>query len=204
MPVEDVFQAALVQVSLLEQLLDARLILGPANAGGDGHDVFGPENFGGHAFVINTLGLAHSFLGQTAGGEKLHGESPDQQVLAFHLPTVCLQMRVNGGNACGQAFILRDEKNIRVVSGEWFDVVNCRERAAQRPVFNQSRRHEIVRPAQNIGQRQTVGLLIDSHVERITKFTPSRKLVRGSWNWCRLYRAWNCFDDEPGAWPWAI
>src|SRR5215472_7536446 len=123
MPLQDVFQAVLVQVGLLKQLLDAHLILGPANAGSNGYDVFGPEDFGGQAFVINVLGLAHRFLGQTAGGEKPNGESPEQQVLALHLPAASLKVRVNAGNAGGHAFVLWDEKNIRVVSSEWFDVV---------------------------------------------------------------------------------
>ena len=34
--------------------------------------------------------FAHGFLGQTIGGEKLHGESTDQRVLSFHQPAVCL------------------------------------------------------------------------------------------------------------------
>ena len=37
-------------------------------AGSDGHNVFGPENFGVDAFVINALSLARSFLGQTGTG----------------------------------------------------------------------------------------------------------------------------------------
>jgi hypothetical protein len=58
MPLQDVFQAALVQVGLLDQLLNARLIFGSAHTGSDGHDVLGPEDFGGHAFVIDSLGLS--------------------------------------------------------------------------------------------------------------------------------------------------
>jgi hypothetical protein len=37
--------------------------------------VLGPENFRWYAFVINPLGLAHSFFGQTVGSKKLHRES---------------------------------------------------------------------------------------------------------------------------------
>jgi len=39
MPLQDVFQLCLIEVRLLEQLLDARFVLGPAHAGGYGHNV---------------------------------------------------------------------------------------------------------------------------------------------------------------------
>jgi hypothetical protein len=35
MPFQDALQAALIEVGLLEQLLDARLVFGPPDAGGD-------------------------------------------------------------------------------------------------------------------------------------------------------------------------
>ena len=37
--------------------------------------MLGAKHFGGHAFEINPLGFANSFLGQSVGGEKLHGKS---------------------------------------------------------------------------------------------------------------------------------
>ena len=40
MPLEDVFQLRSVQAGLLKELFDARLILRPSHAGGNGHDVF--------------------------------------------------------------------------------------------------------------------------------------------------------------------
>src|SRR2546425_641879 len=133
MPLQEAIQTALLQVGLLEQLLNARLVLGPANTRSDGHNVFGPENFGGHSFVIDSLGLAHGFLSQSAGCKKLHWESTHQQMFAFDLPSLSLKVRINGGNAGSQPSILWDEKNVGVVGGEWFDVVNRRERAAERP-----------------------------------------------------------------------
>ena len=120
-------------------MLDARLVLGPTDAGRDGHDVFGPKNFGGHALIINALGFPHRFLCQTTGGKKLHRESPDEHLLPFHLPAVCLEVGVDGGNAGTYAFVLREEKNIGVVSGERLEIVNRRQRAAERPFFNQPR-----------------------------------------------------------------
>jgi hypothetical protein len=82
----------------------ARIIICRERAGA--HDVFGAENLGGHAFVINALGLAHRFLGQIARGEKLHRESTHQRMFPFDLPSVCLEVRVNCGNAGSQAFVL--------------------------------------------------------------------------------------------------
>ena len=64
MPLQDFFQPGFVQVGLLEQLFDARLVLRPSHAGGNGNDVLGAEDFGRDALVFNTLGLAHSFPGQ--------------------------------------------------------------------------------------------------------------------------------------------
>jgi hypothetical protein len=42
--------------------------------------------FGGHAFVINSPGLAHGFLCQTVGGEKLHGKSTHEEMFAVEAP----------------------------------------------------------------------------------------------------------------------
>src|SRR3974390_184564 len=99
MPCQDACQLAWVKVGLLEQLLNPDFVLGPAHTGSDGHEVFGTENFGGHAFVIDSLGLAHRFLSQAAGGEKLHWKSTHQQMFAFHVPSLGLEVLVNSGNA---------------------------------------------------------------------------------------------------------
>jgi len=96
------FQLRFIQPGLLEHLFDARLVLGPTNAGGNGHDVFGAENFRRHAFVINVLGFTHGFLGQSVGGEKLHLESARQKMLALDLLALSLQMRVDGRDASDQ------------------------------------------------------------------------------------------------------
>ena len=98
MPLQDIIQLCLIEIRLLEHLLDARLVLGPAHAGGYGHNVFGAENFRRHAFVINMLSLAHGFLGQSLGGEELDGKSTNEEVFAFDLPTLCVQIRVDGWN----------------------------------------------------------------------------------------------------------
>ena len=76
MPLQHAFQIGFIEVGLREQLFDARLVLGAAHAGGNGHDVFGAENSGWHTFVVNALGLAYGFLGQTMRGEELDGKSP--------------------------------------------------------------------------------------------------------------------------------
>src|SRR5882724_8705123 len=168
MPLQDVFQLCLIEVGLLEQLLDARFVLGPAHAGGYGHNVFGAEYFCRHAFVINMLSLAHGFLGQSLGGEELDGKSTNEEMFAFDLPTLCLQMRVDGRNARSQSFVGGDEENVRIVGGERFDVINRRERAAERPVFNQLRGNQFVRRTQQVGQGQIIGRLIGCHDRRIS------------------------------------
>ncbi len=77
MPMQYLFQLGLVDIGLRKHLLDARLILGAANARGNGYDVFGAKNLGGHAFVIHMLRFAHCFIGESIGGEKLHGKPAD-------------------------------------------------------------------------------------------------------------------------------
>ena len=71
MPLQDVFQPRFIQVGLLKKLFDARLVIRPSHAGGNGHDVFGAEDFGGDALEFDAFG----FLGQSAGDKKLHRES---------------------------------------------------------------------------------------------------------------------------------
>jgi len=135
MPLQDVFQPRFVNVGLLEHLLNPRLVLGAPHAGGDGHDVFGSENLGGYAFVVNAPGLAHGFLGQAGGGKELHWESSHQQMFGLDLPALRLQVCVDGGNSGGEPLVLGNEKNVRVVSGERLDVINRRERPAATKPF---------------------------------------------------------------------
>src|SRR5262245_38635012 len=65
MPLQDLFQFYFIKVGLLEELFDARLVLRPPHAGGNGHDVLGAENFRRHALIIDALGFAHGFLAQS-------------------------------------------------------------------------------------------------------------------------------------------
>ena len=176
MALQDIFQAGLVQVGLLEHLLNAGFVFGAADAGGDGYDVLRSENFGGHTFVIDALGVPDSFLGQPAGGEKLHGKSLNKQVLAFDFPALSLKMRVDGGYAGGDAFVTGNKEYVGIVGGEWFDVVNRGKRTAEGPIFDQPGGHEIVSRAQNIGEREIIGWLIDCHTEGNSRFRSSRKL----------------------------
>jgi hypothetical protein len=106
-----------------------------------------------HAREFDTFGLAHGFPGEAAGGEKLHGKSAQQQMFAFDLPALGLQVRVDGRDASGQTFVGGDEKNVCVVGGEWFDVINRRQRAAECLVLNQLRGDQTVHRSQHISQR---------------------------------------------------
>jgi hypothetical protein len=56
------FQLCFVEIGLLEKLFDARLVLRPAHAGGDGNDVFGAEDFGGIARRIDRAASKPHFL----------------------------------------------------------------------------------------------------------------------------------------------
>ena len=85
MPLQHVCQIRFIEISLCQQLLDASLVLGSSHTGRNGNDVFGAKNHGRHAFVINPLGGAHGFFGQTAGGKKLNGKSAQEQVFALDL-----------------------------------------------------------------------------------------------------------------------
>ena len=101
MPLQDFFQLRFIEIGLLEHLFDTRLVFRPPYAGGNGDDVFGAENFRGHAFIINARRFANGFFGQSVGGEKLNGKSAHQQMFTFNLPALRLQMRVDGRDAGG-------------------------------------------------------------------------------------------------------
>ena len=90
MPLQHVCQIGFVQVGLLQELFDARLVLGAADAGSNGDDVFGPENLGGHVFVVQPFRLAHGFLSQSGSGKKLDGKAPQQKVFPLNLPALRL------------------------------------------------------------------------------------------------------------------
>ena len=110
MPLEHFCQIRFIEVSLLEKLFNAHLVLGASHAGGDGDDVFGAENFRRDAFVFDPFGLVHGFLRQSVGGKELDGESTDQKMFALDLPALGLQICINGGNSGGQACVLGNEK----------------------------------------------------------------------------------------------
>ena len=133
MPLQDFFQPGFVQVGLLEQLFNARLVLLPSHAGGNGNDMFSAEDFRGHAFEFDAFGLAHGFPGQSAGSKELHRESAHQKMFTLDLPALCLQVRVDGRDAGGQALVSGNKKDVRVVGGERLDVINRRQSAAERP-----------------------------------------------------------------------
>ncbi len=99
MPLEHFCQIGFIKIGLLQQLFDARLVLGPAHAGGNGNNVFSAKDFSRNPFVIHTFCLTHGFLGQSAGGKKLDGKPTEQKMFTFNLPALCLQVCVDGGNA---------------------------------------------------------------------------------------------------------
>jgi len=110
MPLQDFLQLRFIQPRLLQHLFNAHLVLDATEAGGNGQDMFGAENFCRHTFVINALSLAHGFLGQAVRSEELQGESAHQKMFALDLPALRLQMRVDGGDTGGQTLVGGDEK----------------------------------------------------------------------------------------------
>lgn len=107
-------------------------------------------------------GFAGEFLAQL----RFHSVGSVIYAVAARLPNSFCRGRpavLDGGNAGSQALVLGDEENVRVVGRERLDVVDGRESAAERPVFDQSCRHQPVCRAQDIGQGQTVGWLVDCH-----------------------------------------
>ena len=110
MPLQNVFQINFVEIGLLKQLFDARLVLLPSHTGGNGNDIFGAKNPGGHTFIFDAFGFMNGFPGQAVRGKKRDGKSPDKQMFAFNLPTLRLKVRVDSGNACRQILVFRDKK----------------------------------------------------------------------------------------------
>src|SRR4051812_3562534 len=114
--------------------------------------MFGAENLGRHAFVLNPFRREHSLLGQPTGCKELDGKSLDEQVFLLDCPALRLQTRVDGREASAETLILRNEKNVRIVCGKRLDVVDRRKRSAERPVFKKSGRDQLVRGTHDIGQ----------------------------------------------------
>jgi hypothetical protein len=50
-------------------------------------------------------------------------------MIALHLLALCLQVRVNGRDTGGQSLVSWNKENVRVVIGEWLNVVNRRQGA---------------------------------------------------------------------------
>ena len=123
MTLQDDFQLCFVEVGLLEQLFDARLVLRPAHAGSNGDDVFSLKNFRWHAFEVDSCGLPHRFFGQPACCQKLHGEPTDEQVLTLDLPALSLKVPVDGRDAGGQTLVGGNEKDGSIIGRERFDVI---------------------------------------------------------------------------------
>src|SRR6266481_9645041 len=134
MTAQDAFQPLFVEVSLFQELFDARFVFLSSNTGSDGDDMLGTEDFCGHTLECDALGFTHGFFGQSAGCKELYQESAYHKMLFLDLPTLRLQVRVDVRNACGQPRVFWDEKNVGVVGSERLDIVNGRECAAERPV----------------------------------------------------------------------
>src|SRR5437773_6713416 len=80
-------------------------------------------------------------------------------MLAFHAPTIRLQMRVDGRNSSAQRFVGSDENNVCIVSREWLRVINRGKRSTKRVIFDQTRRDKFVRRAKNISEGNRRGFV---------------------------------------------
>ena len=56
MPLQDTFQLCFIEVALLEQLFNARLVFLPSHAGSNGNKVFDAEDPGRDAFEFYAFG----------------------------------------------------------------------------------------------------------------------------------------------------
>src|SRR5208282_5572151 len=101
MPLKDFFQTVFVEIRLLKHLLDAGNVLASSHTRGDGNDMFGTKNPGRHPFKFNRLRLTDGLLGETVRRQKLHRESPHDEMFALNVPTLRLQARVNGRDTGG-------------------------------------------------------------------------------------------------------
>lgn len=147
---EDSIEDGAVEIGLFEHLLDAGAVFGAPDAGGDGDEVFGPENPARHAVELDRERLAHGFLGQSVGGEPLDGEAADHDVFAVDSVAEFLEMRVDGRDAGGETGISRDEEHVGIVGGERLGVAHRRQRAAERVVHDEASRAQAVCRCENV------------------------------------------------------
>ena len=151
-PREDVVQQRFVDFGLFEQLLDSGQVFVPPDARGNRDEVLRAENLRWNAFVLDRASFPDRFFGQSGGREELNRKAFYEQVLAIDEPAALAKVRVDFRNPRAESVLSGDKDDVRIVGGEWLDVVDGGERAAERVVLDEACGDEIIRCAEDIGE----------------------------------------------------